>query len=147
VEAQRRAPAAAAAAARDGVPGEADLMRRDLEVKDAFVAHAEALIAEAAATRERLEDDGAAAQHALAEIHAEARRLHGAYAELARINAALVAERDAARRELDLVAPELAALRERSRALDAIEAGGWWRLRARLLPAIRLAARARRRRR
>lgn len=40
-------------------------------------------------------------------------------------------------------AAELARLRDRSDTLAAIEAGGWWRLRGRLLPLIRLARRLR----
>ena len=36
---------------------------------------------------------------------------------------------------------ELEPLRERSRTLDAVLAGGWWRLRERLLPLIRLVRR------
>ena len=39
---------------------------------------------------------------------------------------------------------ERAWLRERADTLAAIQAGGWWRLRGRLLPLIRLAGRLRR---
>jgi GT2 family glycosyltransferase len=57
---------------------------RDAAVKDAFIAHAEGLIAELAATCERLQTDGAVAQAALGELHEEHAALHGHYAELAR---------------------------------------------------------------
>jgi GT2 family glycosyltransferase len=40
-------------------------------------------------------------------------------------------------------AAELPYLRQRAETLDAIERGGWWRLRARLLPLLRLARRLR----
>jgi GT2 family glycosyltransferase len=88
---------------------ERELLLRDVAVKDAYVVELERIaaaelaaraeeLAAAAATRRRLEADGATAQRALAEAH----------------------------RELHL-------LRDRVRTLDAIEAGGWWRLRSRLL--------------
>jgi lipopolysaccharide transport system ATP-binding protein len=41
-------------------------------------------------------------------------------------------------------APELAYLRERDATLQRVLTGGWWRLRARLLPLLRLAGRSRR---
>ena len=55
---------------------------RDAAVKEAFLEHAERQLAEAAATRERLEADGAIAQTALAELHDEIAQLHRQYAEL-----------------------------------------------------------------
>jgi hypothetical protein len=42
---------------------------------------------------------------------------------------------------------EVAHLREMAQTLAATEAGGWWRLRARLLPPLRLASRLTRRQR
>ncbi|MDX6677510.1 MAG: hypothetical protein QOE31_1562, partial [Solirubrobacteraceae bacterium] len=56
----------------------------------------------------------------------------------------VASERAAAEREAQLTA-ERDALRARAQTLDAIEAGGWWRLRSRLLPLLRVATRVRRR--
>jgi hypothetical protein len=62
-----------------------------------------------------------------ATAHRELDRVHSEYASLHR----RLASADA----------ELEVLRERARILDAILAGGWWRLRGRLLPLIRLVRR------
>jgi GT2 family glycosyltransferase len=94
------------------------LLLRDAGVKQAFMVHAQELLSEAAATRERLEVEGAKAQRALAELHEDTAAVHRAYAELAR---------------------ELEALRARAQTLAAIESGGWWRLRTRVMPLLRLA--------
>ena len=47
--------------------------------------------------------------------------------------------------QCDADAAELTWLRYRAETLARIEAGGWWRLRARLLPVIRVASRLLRR--
>jgi GT2 family glycosyltransferase len=70
-------------------------------------------------------------EHATA--HRELDRVHSEYASLHQRHAEAAAE--------------LEVLRERARTLDAILAGGWWRLRGRLLPLIRPARRLRRPRR
>ena len=57
--------------------------------------------------------------------------------------ARLLAEQHAAAEREARLRAELDVLRARARTLDAIEAGGWWRLRARLLPLIRVAGRMR----
>jgi hypothetical protein len=58
------------------------------------------------------------------------------------------AEHEGVRSELDRqsqrahrMETELVALRERAATLDAVLAGGWWRLRRRVLPLISLARR------
>ncbi|MDP9134667.1 MAG: glycosyltransferase family 2 protein [Actinomycetota bacterium] len=95
--------------AADRLRREREQLLREIAVKDAYVAELERIaatertrradeLADAAETRRRLEADGAIAQQALVEAHAE-----------------------------------LWFLRDRVRTLNAIEAGGWWRLRSRLL--------------
>jgi GT2 family glycosyltransferase len=84
-----------------GLEREVALFARDAAVKDAFIAHAERLLA-----------DTSAAYTALADHHAD-------------------------------VKVELGELRAQAATLDAIVAGGWWRLRARLLPWLALALRVR----
>jgi glycosyltransferase involved in cell wall biosynthesis len=68
---------------------------------------------------------------------ARASRLHAENAEQAR----LLAERD---RELDAQREELEFLRRRDETLERVLNGGWWRLRARVMPAIEVAQRLRR---
>lgn len=68
---------------------------------------------------------------------ARASRLHAEKAEQAR----LLAERD---RELDAQREELEFLRRRDETLERVLNGGWWRLRARVMPAIEVAQRLRR---
>jgi GT2 family glycosyltransferase len=116
---------------RDG-----DRLRRELAALARDVAFKDAYIAS-------LESDATAAVAEIAKVHAD-------WAELDR----WAADRSAAAelyfglhqeghaREL-AAAPELAELRRRSQTLAAIEAGGWWRLRGRLLVLLRAAARAR----
>lgn len=58
--------------------------------------------------------------------------------------AGMSAELDARREREPPIAAELTSLRQRAQTLAAIEASGWWRLRARLLPLMRLANRLRR---
>jgi GT2 family glycosyltransferase len=70
-------------------------LRRDVAVKDAFIAHAERLLAEAAATRDRLEADGAIAQRALVDVHEANAAVHDRYAALQREYELLRADRDA----------------------------------------------------
>lgn len=71
--------------------------------------------------------------------------LEPALAEAGAYAVHLSAELDAMRAWQSEVEAELADLRRRAQTLAAIEAGGWWRLRARLLPLMRWAARVRRR--
>jgi hypothetical protein len=58
--------------------------------------------------------------------------------------AELEAERGRLERGLARAAEQVEHLERRSQTLSAIEAGGWWRLRARVLPLIRLARAVRR---
>jgi GT2 family glycosyltransferase len=58
---------------------------------------------------------------------------------------AAVAERDAAVAERDAAGDQLRWLTQRSETLDRVLAGGWWRLRSRLRPLLKLAGAARRR--
>jgi hypothetical protein len=115
-----------------GLRREQELLLRDLGVKDAFIQHAECLLADATASRERLEAEGVRAQRALAEGHQAAVDLHRAHVELVAAHEALAIRQAAAEAELQ-------ALRTRAAALDAIVNGGWWRLRSRVLPLLALA--------
>ena len=92
--AANRTPAGGRTAAQDDdelaqLRREHAALRRDVAVKDAFIASVEDRLAEAAATRARLEADGATAQRALAEVHEANRALHREYAVLARAHEAL----------------------------------------------------------
>jgi GT2 family glycosyltransferase len=108
-------------------------LQRDLAVKDAYIDHAERQLSEAASLRARLEAELAASQHTVAELHEAKATVDREYAGLARAHDALRAE----------AAVELMSLRERARTLDAIESGGWWQLRGRLLPVLALGGRVR----
>jgi glycosyltransferase involved in cell wall biosynthesis len=57
---------------------------------------------------------------------------------------ALHAEASAREEELDALRAEVELLRERAMTLERVTAGGWWRLRGRLLPLLRLAGGLRR---
>jgi GT2 family glycosyltransferase len=91
----------------------------------------------------------------LARIHAELARIHGEYALLHEAHVASERERASQGAELERLRErervitvqlaDLGWLREREATLRLIEAGGWWRLRGRLLPLLRLAGRVRRR--
>lgn len=101
-------------------------LRRDVEMKDAWVGalerargDAEAQMLQVTAELVRVEADGAAAQRALAVQHAALERRRVSEEQL--------------RRRLQESATELDVLRRRADTLAAIEAGGWWRLRGRLL--------------
>jgi GT2 family glycosyltransferase len=115
------------------------LLQRDVAVKQAFMVHVEELLSDAAAVRERLEMEGAKAQRALAELHESAAEVHRSYAELAHDYQRMSAESDALGERLAATDVELQALRACAQTLAAIESGGWWRLRTRLLPLMRLA--------
>jgi GT2 family glycosyltransferase len=115
------------------------LLQRDVAVKQAFMAHVQDLLSDAAVTRERLETEIVKAQRALAELHEDAAHVHRAYAELMREHRRIGADRDALAGRLTAADAELEALRARAQTLAAIESGGWWRLRTRLLPLMRLA--------
>jgi GT2 family glycosyltransferase len=104
-------------------------LRRELELR---VAYAEALEGAAATNEERLR----AADAARGELAAELER---ASAERERVSA----DHERVSAELAHARGELQRLRERDHVLTAIEAGGWWRLRGRILPLLRLATRAR----
>jgi len=115
------------------------LLQRDVAVKHEFIGHAQELLDHGAATRERLELECAELQGALAasnERAAAARRAQGA---LTHEHGLVSAEREALAQRLAAADVELEALRARARTLAAIESGGWWRLRARLMPLLRLA--------
>jgi GT2 family glycosyltransferase len=101
------------------------LLRRDVEVKNAYMVFVQQLLTDA-------EGQAAEGQKALARRHETEAELHRAYAALARKHMAQ-AERLAA------VEAEAEDLRRRAATLAAIEAGGWWRLRSRIRPILRLA--------
>jgi GT2 family glycosyltransferase len=108
---------------------------RGVETAEAFASHLRAEFATATEERERLRAHLGSADAELTRVHAELACTH---AELARMHAELV------RTGEQLTAVD-AELREHAEALAQIRAGGWWRLRSRLLPLLRLAAATRRR--
>ena len=116
-------PLRPAASAPPAPPDERAALLRDLAVKDAFAVHAQRLLDEATATRERLEADGAVAQRVLADIHARHDAAHRDLAAVAAAHAALEREHAALRREHEAL----------KRAHDARSGG----LRARVRKAIR----------
>jgi hypothetical protein len=78
-------------------------------------------------TRSELDVTGAAIEVARAEVETARDELHRA-----------VGDREAAESQLADLATRAAELQRRSDALARVEAGGWWRMRRRLLPLIRL---------
>lgn len=97
-------------------------LRRDLDIKDEYVRTLEGKVDEHEASL-------LAARAALEASEAD--------------HAWLIDERERLLEARDRMLEELRWLRERERALAAIEAGGWWRLRTRLLPLLHAATRAR----
>ena len=120
-------PAAPPATRAATAPDERAALLRDLAVKDAFAAHAQRLLAEAAATRERLESDGADAQRALADLHARHDAAHRDLAALAGDHEVLRAERAELAARLAAAEAELPILRaqaRRSRPSRRVDGGG-----------------------
>jgi GT2 family glycosyltransferase len=106
---------------------------RDLEVRAQYVVALEAELAEVTARVEAVSSAEREAGTALAHVEAHAAELAGEHHALSERFAVL--EADHARAQADL-----AWLWERECTLVAIQSGGWWRLRARLLPLVRLAS-------
>lgn len=136
------APSAQRPPADDG-PDERAALLRDNAFKAAYVAELEAQLARADDDVEQLRDALAAVTERHDRLHAELTATHAAAAADAAARTRRIAqlERAAAERER-----RLAWLAERDRALAAVEAGGWWRLRGRLAPLLGVAARLRGRR-
>jgi hypothetical protein len=86
------------------------------------------------------DDQPARAQEFFARIR-EPAGLASLRSEVAR---AAHSEQSAREEELEALQAEVEALRERALTLDRVTAGGWWRLRGRLLPVLRLASALRR---
>lgn len=93
---------------------------------------------------ETLEDSLDRLENELAQARVERLRLEQELANAGAHAAELGAELDAHREHEAVITAELADLRGRAQTLAAIEAGGWWQLRARLLPLLGLAGRLRR---
>lgn len=113
-------------------------LRRDVAVKDAYLKELERARVESEAQLERVtaelvgvEAHGATAQRAVVEQAAELRVQRGAA--------------EALRARVREIEQELVDLRRRAQTLDAIEAGGWWQLRGRLLPVLSIVRRITRR--
>jgi hypothetical protein len=75
---------------------------------------------------------------------AELERVHGEYATVHRELERVHGEYENVRQRVLSADAELEDLRQRAEALDAIFAGGWWRIRNRLLPLLKLVSRRQR---
>jgi peptidoglycan/xylan/chitin deacetylase (PgdA/CDA1 family) len=146
----RRADYEAAGGYRAGSgPEDHDLFRRMLERGRGAVRVAEPLLAyrqhsaEQANTRLIAQMEAAYQTRRADGLTVELRGAQARADELRSALAAREAEVAGLRERSVGTAEELEHIRRRAATLDAVEAGGWWRLRARVLPLLRLAARLR----
>jgi len=109
-------------------------LQRDVAVKDAFIAHLQELLTEAATRGQQVEAEASNARRTLEQSQQAADELQRRYTALENELSQLVSR-------AALAAAELKMLRPKAEALAAIESGGWWRLRGRILPLLRLARR------
>jgi GT2 family glycosyltransferase len=124
---------------------------RHVETLDAYVGHLVAELdrranefteAEAGLSAIRHELEAAGAQ--LEAVQAQLEASHAEHAATQTQHAATQAQHAATQAQLDATQSQLPWLVMRAETLARIEAGGWWRLRSRLRPLLRLASAARR---